>query len=134
MFARMRRSQTENVRPTDFELELLRIIWGKRRATVKELHETLSQERELGYTTVLKTLQIMTEKGLVKREELGKAHVYRAARSEKDTKKQFLGDLSEKLFAGSAAQLVMHALSSQNVKTEELEEIRKLILRKEGER
>jgi len=134
MFSRMRRLQNEKVRPTDFELELLRIIWEMGRATVRELHETLSQQRELGYTTVLKTLQIMTEKGLVKREEFGKAHVYRAARSEKDTKKQFLGDLSEKLFAGSTAQLVMHALSSQKVKTEELEEIRKLILRKEGDR
>jgi BlaI family transcriptional regulator, penicillinase repressor len=129
----MRRSQTQNVRPTDFELELLRIIWPMNRATVRELHEILSQERDIGYTTILKTLQIMTEKGLVKREELGKAHVYRAARSEKETKRQFLGDLSQKLFSGSAAQLVMHALSIQHVKTEELEEIKKLILRKEGE-
>jgi BlaI family transcriptional regulator, penicillinase repressor len=117
-------------KPTEVELELLRALWDKDSATVRELYEVVSQQRTLGYTSVLKTLQIMTEKGLVEREEAGKAHIYRAAASQGETQSQLLRDLSERLFAGSAAQLAMHALSMQAASAEELEEIRKIIKQK----
>ncbi len=121
-------------KPTEFELELLRCIWEKGPATVRELHETISEHRVLGYTSVLKTLQIMTEKGLVQRTEAGKAHVYRATASQGETQNQLLRDLSQRLFSGSAAQLAMHALSMQRATAEELKEIRRLIERKKEKR
>jgi BlaI family transcriptional regulator, penicillinase repressor len=117
-------------KPTEAELELLRVLWDKGSASVRELHEVVSQQRPLGYTSVLKTLQIMTEKGLVQRTEAGKAHIYHAAASQEETQNQLLRDLSERLFAGSAAQLAMHALTMQPASEEELEEIRKLIRKK----
>ncbi|MGC2636432.1 MAG: BlaI/MecI/CopY family transcriptional regulator [Acidobacteriaceae bacterium] len=117
-------------RPTEGELELLSILWHKGSATVREIHEDVSQIRPLGYTSVLKLLQIMTEKGLVEREESGKAHIYRAAASEHATQDQFLRDMSRRLFAGSAAQLAMHALSLDPVNDRELDELRTLIERK----
>lgn len=117
-------------KPTEAELELLHVLWEKGSASVRELHEVVSRQRPLGYTSVLKTLQIMTEKGLVERTEAGKAHIYRAAASQQETQNQLLRDLSERLFAGSAAQLAMHALSMQPASEEELEEIRKLIRKK----
>jgi predicted transcriptional regulator len=117
-------------KPTEVELELLRALWEKDSATVRELYEVISQQRTLGYTSVLKTLQIMTEKGLVERTEASKAHVYRAAASQEETQNQLLRDLSERLFAGSAAQLAMHALSMQPASEEELQEIRRIIKQK----
>ncbi|HZD50421.1 MAG TPA: BlaI/MecI/CopY family transcriptional regulator [Silvibacterium sp.] len=117
-------------KPTEAELELLRVLWDKGSASVRDLHEVVSLQRPLGYTSVLKTLQIMTEKGLVERTEAGKAHIYRAAASQEETQNQLLRDLSERLFAGSAAQLAMHALAMQPASEEELEEIRKLIRKK----
>jgi len=117
-------------KPTEVELELLRGLWAKGSATVRELYEVISEQRVLGYTSVLKTLQIMTEKGLVERTETGKAHIYRAAASQEETQSQLLRDLSERLFSGSAAQLAMHALSMQPASVEELEEIRKIIKQK----
>lgn len=117
-------------KPTEVELELLRVLWDKGAATVREMFEVISQQRALGYTSVLKMLQIMTEKGLVEREEAGKAHIYRATASQEETQSQMLRDLSERLFAGSAAQLAMHALSMEPATAEELEEIRKIIRQK----
>jgi len=117
-------------KPTEVELELLRVLWDKESATVREMYEVVSQHRALGYTSVLKMLQIMTEKGLVERTEAGKAHIYRAAASQEETQSQMLRDLSERLFAGSAAQLAMHALSMQPTSAEELEEIRRIIRQK----
>ncbi len=117
-------------KPTEVELELLRALWGKGSATVRELYEVVSQQRSLGYTSVLKTLQIMTDKGLVERTEAGKAHIYRAAASQEETQNQLLRDLSERLFAGSAAQLAMHALSMEPASAEELDEIRRIIRQK----
>ncbi len=117
-------------KPTEVELELLRVLWSKGSATVREIYESVSQQRTLGYTSVLKMLQIMTEKGLVERTEAGKAHIYRAAATQEETQSQMLRDLSERLFAGSAAQLAMHALSMQAASAEELEEIRKIIRQK----
>ena len=117
-------------KPTEVELEILRALWDKDSATVRELYEVVSQRRALGYTSVLKTLQIMTEKGLVERTEAGKAHVYYAAASQEETQNQLLRDLSERLFSGSAAQLAMHALSMQPASEEELQEIRRIIKQK----
>jgi BlaI family penicillinase repressor len=117
-------------KPTEVELELLRALWEKGSASVRVLHEVVSHQRPLGYTSVLKTLQIMTEKGLVERTEAGKAHIYHAAASQEETQNQLLRDLSERLFSGSAAQLAMHALSMQPASEEELEEIRKIIRQK----
>ena len=117
-------------KPTEGELELLRVLWEKGPATVRELHDEVNLQRTVGYTSVLKILQIMTEKGLVEREESAKAHIYRAAASQEATQNQLLRDLSERLFSGSAAQLAMHALAMQPTSAEELEEIRTLIERK----
>jgi BlaI family penicillinase repressor len=126
----MKRKHRELPRPTEGELELLRILWQRGTATVRDLHEEVSQTRPLGYTGVLKLLQIMTEKGLVEREESGKAHVYCAAASERATQDQLLRDMSQRLFAGSAAQLAMHALSLEPVNDREFEELRNLLDRK----
>jgi BlaI family penicillinase repressor len=117
-------------KPTEAELELLRVLWEKGPATVRELHDAVNLQRTVGYTSVLKILQIMTEKGLVEREESAKAHIYRAAASQEETQNQLLRDLSERLFSGSAAQLAMHALAMQPTSAEELEEIRTLIEQK----
>jgi predicted transcriptional regulator len=117
-------------KPTEVELEILTSLWSRGEATVRELFEDVSQRRTLGYTSVLKTLQIMTEKGLVQRTEAGKAHIYRATASQEDTQSQFLRDLTERLFSGSAAQLAMHALTLQPASSNELQEIRKLIERR----
>jgi len=123
----MRDAHQHLPKPTEVELELLRVLWDKEEATVRELYEVVSQQRSLGYTSVLKTLQIMTEKGLVERTEAGKAHIYRAVASQEETQSQLLRDLSTRLFAGSAAQLAMHALAMEPASAEELEEIRRII-------
>ena len=130
----MKIRQSNLPKPTEGELELLRVLWIKGSATVRELHEAVSQERALGYTTVLKLLQIMTEKGLVQRTEVGRAHVYRATASQEETQSQLLRDLSERLFSGSATQLAMHALTMEPATSDELKEIRKLIERKQEQR
>ena len=114
-------------KPTEAELELLRILWAIEPATVREIHEALNDEREAGYTTVLKLMQIMTAKGLVERDEANRAHVYRATISQEDMQSKILKDLSMRLFAGSAAQLAMHALAMEPASASELEEIRMLI-------
>jgi len=117
-------------KPTEAELELLRVLWDKGPATVRELHDEVNLQRAVGYTSVLKILQIMTEKGLVEREESNKAHIYRAAASQEETQNQLLRDLSERLFSGSATQLAMHALAMQPTSDEELDELRTLIEQK----
>ena len=130
----MKAKQHSLPKPTEGELELLRVLWVKGSATVRELHDAVSQERELGYTTVLKLLQIMTEKGLVQRTEAGRAHVYRTTASQEETQSQLLRDLSDRLFSGSAAQLAMHALTMEPTSSDELREIRELIDRKREKR
>lgn len=114
-------------RPTESELELLRILWDKEPATVREIYDALNEERVSGYTTVLKLLQIMTAKGLVVRDEANRAHVYRAAISQNDMQSKILKDLSQRLFSGSAAQLALHALAMEPASQNELDEIRALI-------
>ena len=117
-------------RPTEAELELLQILWQKEPATVREIHDALNQEKPSGYTTVLKLMQIMTSKGLVVRDEANRAHVYRAAFSQDAMQSRLLKDLSNRLFAGSAAQLALHALSMEQASDDELAEIRALLERK----
>ena len=117
-------------RPTEAELELLQILWQKEPATVREIHDSLNQEKPSGYTTVLKLLQIMTAKGLVVRDEANRAHVYRAAFTQDAMQSRLLKDLSKRLFAGSAAQLALHALSMVQASDDELAEIRALLERK----
>ena len=114
-------------RPTEAELELLRILWEKEPATVRDIYDTLNHERSSGYTTVLKLLQIMTAKGLVVRDEASRAHVYRAAISQDAMQSKLLKDLSMRLFSGSAAQLALHALAMEPASQNELDEIRALI-------
>jgi BlaI family penicillinase repressor len=123
----MTKSSTSLPRPTESELELLRILWDKEPATVREIYEALNLQRPSGYTTVLKMLQIMTAKGLVVRDEANRAHVYRAALSQDVTQNEILKDLSVRLFSGSAAQLALHALAMEPASADELEAIRVLI-------
>lgn len=126
----MTKSSKSLPRPTEAELELLRILWDKEPATVREIYDALNLQRPSGYTTVLKMLQIMTTKGLVVRDEANRAHVYRAALSQDVTQSEILKDLSVRLFSGSAAQLALHALAMEPASAGELEAIRVLIDRK----
>lgn len=121
-------------KPTEFELDLLRALWKRGSATVRDLYTDLNEVRPLGYTTILKTLQIMTEKQLVLRTESRKAHIYRAAASQEQTEDQLVRDLSERLFAGSAGQLAMRALSMQRASVGELEQIKLLIEQSKGQK
>jgi BlaI family transcriptional regulator, penicillinase repressor len=115
-------------RPTDAELGILRVLWRRGPSTVREVHETLSAARPAGYTTVLKLLQIMTEKGLVRRvRQEHRAHVYEAALAQDETQRQIVGDLLERVFDGSATQLVMQVLSSERASAEELSRIREML-------
>jgi predicted transcriptional regulator len=119
-------------RPTPAELEILRLLWQHGPSTVRELRERLEERRSTGYTTVLKLLQIMAEKGLVRRDESARAHVYAAGAPQDQTQRQLVRDLIERAFGGSASQLVMHALKARRASREELAKIRALLDRLEG--
>jgi predicted transcriptional regulator len=119
-------------RPTPAELEILCVLWQHGPRTVREVQEQLEQERPTGYTTVLKLLQIMTDKGLVRRDESARAHVYAAKAPEETTQKQLVRDLVDRAFGGSASQLVLHALSTRKSSKQELSQIRELLDRLEG--
>jgi BlaI family transcriptional regulator, penicillinase repressor len=114
-------------RPTDAELELLTILWSRGPSTVRDVHEAVVKRKPTQYTTVLKTLQIMAEKGLVRRDEKQRAHIYQAARPREWTQRQLAGDLLQRAFAGSAHTLMMGALSARKASKEELAELRKLL-------
>jgi BlaI family transcriptional regulator, penicillinase repressor len=114
-------------RPTDAELAILRVLWERGPSTVRQVHEVLSRERQAAYTTALKLLQIMTEKGLVRRDETDRTHVYHPRLSEEQTQRQLVRDLLERAFGGSSSKLVMQALNAKRATPEELGEIRKLI-------
>src|SRR6185436_11586221 len=114
-------------RPTDAELAILNVLWQRGPSTVRDVHQELSTSQGSGYTTVLKLLQIMTEKGLVVRDESQRAHVYATRLSERRTQRQLLGDLVDRAFGGSSAKLVLHALSERAASTEELRDIRALL-------
>ena len=117
-------------KPTDAELAILRVLWSRGPSTVRQVTDDL--ERESGYTTVLKLLQIMTEKGLVVRDETARTHVYQATFSEGQTQRQLITDLLDRAFDGSAAKLVMQALASKKTSPAELEEIRRLLNKHRG--
>ena len=115
-------------KPTTAELEILDLLWERGQATVREIHEIINERRKPTlYTTVLKTLQIMHEKGLVERDDSAKAHIYRAKQTQDETQKNLVSDLLEKAFRGSALKLVQHVLETKPTSPEELVEIRKLI-------
>jgi predicted transcriptional regulator len=114
-------------RPTDAELAILRVLWAQGACTVRQVHEALSRERPSAYTTALKMLQIMTEKGLVRRDVTDRTHVYQARLSEEQTQRQLVRDLLDRAFGGSSLKLVMQALSARRATPEELTEIRRLL-------
>lgn len=113
--------------PTDRELTILGILWDKGPSTVREVNEAMSADADTGYTTTLKLMQIMTEKGLLLRDESQFKHIYEPAISEERTQKQLVGDLLDRAFAGSAEKLVMRALSAKKVSAKELGKIRKML-------
>jgi predicted transcriptional regulator len=120
-------------RPTDGELAILRVLWARGPSTVRQVHDVLSRDRPTAYTTALKLLQIMTEKGLVRRDDSDRSHVYHARLTEEQTQRQLVRDLMDRAFGGSAAKLVVQALAGR-ASAEELSEIRKLIeSRREGD-
>jgi BlaI family penicillinase repressor len=119
--------KTKWPRPTDAELAILKVLWRRGPCTVREVFETLGQTREKGYTTVLKLMQIMADKGLVERDERERAHRYEAATPEDETQRRLVGDLLQKAFDGSAQKLILQALSSRRASADELAEIRRML-------
>lgn len=122
-----RNMSLKQIKPTEGELEILQVLWDKGSATVRDVHEHISQYKDSGYTTTLKLMQIMFEKGLVKRDDSSKTHIYRANVSKEKTQQQMLGKMVDALFGGSASQLVMQALGTSQPSKEELEEIQQLL-------
>ena len=114
---------TKKLKPTEGELEILQVLWNKKSATVREVHEVLLKNKEAGYTTTLKLLQIMFEKGLVTRDSSNKTHIYQPAVTKETTQKFFVNKMINSLFAGSSAQLVLQALGNYKASKEELDEI-----------
>ena len=123
---------TELPRPTEAELEILRVLWDRGPSTVREVHTEIQRARTTAYTTVLKLLQIMTDKGLVTRDAAERSHVYAPRVAEHVTQRQLVTDLLERAFKGSAASLVMQALDASRATPDELTEIRRLIDRRRG--
>ena len=115
------------LKPTESELEILQILWEKGKATVREVHEELSAYKDSGYTTTLKLMQIMHDKGLVERDDSSKTHIYEAVVTRESTQKQMVGKMVSSLFGGSTSQLVMQALGNSAPSRQELEEIQKLL-------
>jgi len=114
-------------KPTASELQILRVLWARGPSTVREVHEALSEKKALGYTTVLKLLQIMTTKGTVRRDEGRRAHIYEACQPATETKRQLVGDVLQRVFEGSASELMIHALEGRRTSKKELEELRRLL-------
>ena len=114
-------------KPTDSELAILGILWDRGPSTVRQVHEALADTRETGYTTTLKLMQIMADKGLVGRDESARTHIYNAIASAEQTQQQLVKDLVDRAFGGSAAALVLQALTADGTSAAELHEIRKLI-------
>src|SRR5499427_9152665 len=114
-------------KPTAAELQILQVLWERGPCTVREVHEALQEEKALGYTTVLKLMQIMTTKGLVRRDENQRAHVYEAQQPAEKTKRQFAADMLQRVFDGSARELMLHALAAQRSTRQEIEELRNLL-------
>jgi len=120
-------ASTKYIKPTESELEILQVIWEKNSASVREVHEELAKTKDVGYTTTLKLMQIMHEKGLVKRDDSLKTHIYQAAVSKEKTQKHMLGKMINSLFGGSPTELVLQALGNHKASAQELEEIQQLL-------
>jgi len=127
-------SVQKSIKPTESELEILQVIWEKGSASVRDVHEALSATKDVGYTTTLKLMQIMHEKGLVKRDDTFKTHIYQPAVTREKAQKQLLGKMINGLFGGSSTQLVIQALGSHKASKEELDQIQQLLddLKKEA--
>jgi predicted transcriptional regulator len=119
--------QDPKFQPTPSELAILHILWSRGPSTVREIHEELAKEKDVGYTSALKFLQIMTAKGLVTRTEDQRAHVYSAQQPAEKTKQQFAADVLKRVFHGSASQLMQHALSGRRGSKKEIEEMRRML-------
>ena len=120
-------SKSSPLKPTESELEILQVLWNKKTATVREVHEILSEQKDAGYTTTLKLMQIMHEKGLVTRDDSSKTHIYQANVSREKTQQHLLGKMMNGLFGGSTSQLVMQALGNKKPSKTEIDEIQKLL-------
>ncbi|WP_028295295.1 BlaI/MecI/CopY family transcriptional regulator [Olivibacter sitiensis] len=118
---------SNRLKPTESELEILGVLWQDGASTVRQVHNVITERREVGYTTTLKVMQNMLEKGLVSRDESSMTHVYEALVNKKSLGKQLIGKLTNDLFSGSVSQLVMQALGSQQPSSAELREIRKYL-------
>ena len=120
-------SNAKTIKPTESELEILQTLWSRGLATVREVHEELARTKDVGYTTTLKLMQIMHEKGLVKRDDSMRTHVYQAAVNKEKTQKHLLGKMIDNLFGGSPTQLVIQALGEHKASPEEIEKIQALL-------
>lgn len=120
-------ARSDAPKPTDAELAILRVLWERGPSTVRQVYDELGRERPLAYTTALKLLQIMTDKGLVDRDERDRTHIYRARLSEDQTQRQLVRDLLDRAFGGSAGKLVMQALATKRASADELREIRRAL-------
>ncbi len=114
-------------KPTASELEILRVLWTRGPSTVRDVHDALNEKKATGYTSVLKLLQIMTAKGTVKRNEDQRAHVYEACLPAEQTKRQLAGDMLQRVFEGSASELMQHALAGRQTSRQEIQELRRLL-------
>lgn len=123
----IRNTEEEHQKPTASELEILRVLWSRGPSTVREVHDALRGKKKIGYTSVLKLLQIMTEKGTVRRDENQRAHVYEACDPPEKTKRAFAGDVLQRVFEGSASQLMLHALAGRPTSREEIRELRRML-------
>lgn len=120
-------SAGKQLKPTESELEILRVLWEKGPSTVREVHEILEQSKDAGYTTTLKLMQIMHEKGLLQRDASSKTHIYASAVSQENTQRQLLDKMIDTVFNGSASQLVLQALGNHKSSKEELEKIKEYL-------
>lgn len=120
-------ASAKSIKPTESELEILQVLWQRGLATVREVHEELIKGKDIGYTTTLKLMQIMHEKGLVKRDESMRTHVYQPAVNKEKTQKHLLGKMIDSLFGGSSTQLVLQALGEHKATEEELKQIQALL-------
>jgi len=123
---------TPSIRPSDGELAILRVLWSRGPSTVRDVHTELSKDRDMGYTTVLKLMQIMVEKGLVERDERARSHTYRALQGESETQRCLLKELLHKAFGGNRRDLVLQALEAEPASAQELEEIHRLLKEAQG--
>jgi BlaI family penicillinase repressor len=118
---------TKYIKPTESELEILQVLWTRETASVRDVHEELAKSKDVGYTTTLKLMQIMNEKGIVKRDDSFKTHIYQAAVSKEKTQKHLLGKMINSLFGGSPTELVIQALGNHKASPRELDEIQQLL-------